>query len=250
MYIGGGNSLQITPFTVRAINAAVTAGTNGNVNVGNTTIATASAVTTFIEARSGAIINNAVSMTVNPSVQSGGNIGNAYGMVLQNAGFVQPGKVAMINLQNSSGNGWGQGSTLPAQYYFLENTDTRSKSAVGPIESYYDRPYTFTTTTGTATLDWSNGTSQYLKPTGNVTLDFANAVVSSNGNLFHTVTLVIEQGATPYTITLPTASATIKYAAGISTIPATANAVIMLTSTAANINGSTTYLTTISPEFQ
>jgi len=59
----------------------------------------------------------------------------------------------------------------------------------------------------------------------------------------------VEQGTTPYTITLPTANATIKYAGAVSTVGATANAVIMITSTAANINGSTTYLTTVSPEF-
>jgi hypothetical protein len=120
---------------------------------------------------------------------------------------------------------------------------------VGPIREYYDRPYTFVTTTGSTNLDWNNGTSQYLKPTGNVTLAFTNALTNSNGNLFHTVTLVVEQGTTPYTITLPTANATIKYAGAVSTVGATANTVIMITSTAANINGSTTYLTTVSPEF-
>ena len=137
----------------------------------------------------------------------------------------------------------------PTNYRFLNNQDLRSKSALGPLESYFDRPYTFVTTTGSTNLDWSNGTSQYLKPTGNVTLAFTGAITSTNGNLFHTVTLVVEQGTTPYTITLPTANATIKYAGGVSTPGATANAVIMITSTAANINGSTTYLTTVSPEF-
>ena len=66
-----------------------------------------------------------------------------------------------------------------------------------------------------------------------------------------TVTLIIQQGATPYTITMPTGNAAIKYANGISTIGTGANEVILVSISAVrNIAANTAvYLTTISPGF-
>jgi hypothetical protein len=63
-----------------------------------------------------------------------------------------------------------------------------------------------------------------------------------------TLTIIVEQGSTPYTVTLPTGS-TYKYAGNVSTVGATANAVTMISVTAANVRGTVTYLTTVSPEF-
>jgi hypothetical protein len=63
-----------------------------------------------------------------------------------------------------------------------------------------------------------------------------------------TLTIIVEQGATPYTVTLPTGTA-YKYAGNSSTVGATANSVTMISVTAANVSGTTTYLTTVSPEF-
>jgi hypothetical protein len=231
------------------MNTAIQAGTNGNANVGNTVITACQSYAAFVNPNSGSEIKNAINFFSGYGASTGSTFGNAFGLTHNYTSGVTLNKISVVHLQNQSGNGWGQGSTLPTSYLFLDNTDTRSSSLVGPIREYYDRPYTFVTTTGSTNIDWNNGTSQYLKPTGNVTLAFANALTNSNGNLFHTVTLVVEQGTTPYTITLPTANATIKYAGAVSTVGATANAVIMITSTAANINGSTTYLTTVSPEF-
>ena len=250
MFVGGGNLTVNNPAVYRNLNLAFTAGTNGNANVGNTTIACGTSINSYMEARAGSRFDNAVHLFVNTAVA--GNIGNIYGMTsaVNSLGID---KYVQIHMQSgASPNPWGMFgfASVPSQYYFLENTDTRSKSKVGPIESYYDRPYTFTTTSGTVDLDWNNGTSQYLKPSGDVTLNFTNALTSSNGDLFHTVTLVVEQGATPYNITLPVGNATIKYAAGISSVSASANSVVMITVTAANINSNTTYLATISPEFQ
>jgi len=246
---GSGNLVSTSTNPYRGFNAAINIGTTGNVNVGNIIATTIVGYNSFINVNSGSELKNAVHYVAGPSSGSGSTTGNSFGLVHNFSGGVAYNKIALVNMQNATGNGWGQNSTLPTTYLFLDNTDTRSSSLVGPIREYYDRPYTFVTTTGSTNLDWNNGTSQYLKPTGNVTLAFTNALTNSNGNLFHTVTLVVEQGTTPYTITLPTANATIKYAGAVSTVGATANAVIMITSTAANINGSTTYLTTVSPEF-
>jgi hypothetical protein len=249
--IGGADSLNTSPDTIRAINAGITVGNNGNSNPGNANVASMTSFNAFTDVRSGSTLTNGIGFKYNPQIQSGATMENAYAIspAAGNPGLTN---WATVHMQNNSGNAWGMWSNdgnLPDNYWFLLNQDTRSSSRVGPIESYYDRPYTFATTTGSVDLDWDNGTSQYLAPTGNVTLAFTNALTESNGDLFHTVTLVIEQGATPYNITLPTANATIKYAGGVSTVPATANAVVMITSTAANIAGTTTYLTTISPEF-
>jgi hypothetical protein len=246
---GSGNLVSNSTNPYRGFNAAINIGTTANANVGNTIATTIVGYNSFINVNSGSELKNAVHYVAGGSAASGSTTGNSFGLVHNFSSSVAYSKIALVNMQNATGNGWGQNSTLPTTYLFLDNTDTRSSSLVGPIKEYYDRPYTFVTTTGSTNLDWNNGTSQYLKPTGNVTLAFTNALTSSNGNLFHTVTLVVEQGTTPYTITLPTANATIKYAGGVSTPGATANAVIMITSTAANINGSTTYLTTVSPEF-
>ena len=249
--IGGADSLNASPDTIRAINCGITVGNNGNSNPGNANVASMTSFNAFTDVRSGSTVTNGIGFKYNPQLQSGATMTNAYAI---SPATGSPGLTnwATVHMQNNSGNAWGMwgfDGALPDNYWFLLNQDTRSKSRVGPIESYYDRPYTFATTTGSVDLDWDNGTSQYLAPTGNVTLAFTNALTESNGDLFHTVTLVVEQGATPYTITLPTANATIKYAGGISTVGATANAVVMITSTAANIAGTTTYLTTISPEF-
>jgi len=246
---GSGNLVNNSLLQVRGYNSAINVGTTANANVGNAVVHAVVGYNSFVSVNPGSEIKNQVHYLTGPSAGTGGTAGNSIGLTHNYTSSVVYNKIALVNLQNSSGNLWGQNSTLPTTYLFLDNTDTRSSSLVGPIREYYDRPYTFTTTTGSTNLDWNNGTAQYLKPTGNVTLAFANALTSSNGNLFHTVTLVVEQGTTPYTITLPTANATIKYAGAVSTVGATANAVIMITSTAANINGSTTYLTTVSPEF-
>jgi hypothetical protein len=246
---GSGNLVSNSTNPYRGFNSSINIGTTANANVGNTIATTIVGYNSFINVNSGSELKNAVHYVAGGSSASGSTTGNSFGLVHNFSSSVAYSKIALLNMQNATGNGWGQNSTLPTTYLFLDNTDTRSSSLVGPIREYYDRPYTFVTTTGSTNLDWNNGTSQYLKPTGNVTLAFTNALTNSNGNLFHTVTLVVEQGTTPYTITLPTANATIKYAGAVSTVGATANAVIMITSTAANINGSTTYLTTVSPEF-
>ena len=254
LYIGGGNSVSSSAAFVRAASQFAFFGnvTNGPQFSGPTSVTTYGGVTSGVQVASAANVTNSIGYLALHSTVPGGNIANSVwftGSLSNSSGATQAANLSVLQLQDVTGNGWGVGTVPASNYRFLDNTDTRSKSRVGPIESYFDRPYTFTSTTGNVNLDWTNGTAQYLKPTGNMNLAFTGATTSSNGNLFHTVTLVVEQGTTAYTINLPAANATIKYSAGVGTVPATANAVVMITSTAANINGSTTYLTTVSPEF-
>jgi hypothetical protein len=141
-------------------------------------------------------------------------------------------------------------------YYFLRNDDTVAQVQLGSLRSYNEFQYSLATS-GTVNINKTNAQVQYLAPTANVTIgDFQNFVTNANDSVNNdpqtdTVTLIIQQGATPYTITMPTGNASIKYANGISTIGSTANAVILVSISAVrNIAANTAvYLTTISPEF-
>ena len=69
-------------------------------------------------------------------------------------------------------------------------------------------------------------------------------------NQTDTVTLIIEQGATPYTVTMPTGNTAIRYAGNVSTVASTANTTTMISITAYRTSANATgYLTTISPAF-
>jgi hypothetical protein len=125
---------------------------------------------------------------------------------------------------------------------------------LGSLRAYHEYQYS-TATTGTVNIDKSNSQVQYLAPTANVTIgSFQNFVTTATDavtadNQADTVTLLIRQGATPYTVTMPTGNASIKYAGNVSTIGSTANSVSMVSITGANIAGAAMYLVTVSPEF-
>ena len=100
-------------------------------------------------------------------------------------------------------------------------------------------------------IDKTNAQVQYLAPTANVTIGSLTNFVTSQGsqNQADTVTLIIKQGATPYTITMPTGNTAIKYAGNVTTVGNTANSVTMASISAANVGGAALYLITVSPEF-
>ena len=133
------------------------------------------------------------------------------------------------------------------------NEDNVASVQLGSLRRYHEFEYD-TATLGSITIYKNNGQVQDISPTGNVTISgYSNMVVSANDGTNNdaqvdTLTLIVKQGATPYTITMPT-GAGYKYAGNVSTVSATANAVTMISVTAANISGTTTYLTTVSPEF-
>jgi hypothetical protein len=111
-------------------------------------------------------------------------------------------------------------------------------------------------TSGTWNIDKDNGQVQAISTTGNVTIGtYTDFITTANDGVNNdsqtdTVTLIIEQGATPYTVTMPTGNAAIRYANGVSTVTATANSTTMIAITAFRTAANTTsYLTTISPAF-
>jgi hypothetical protein len=131
------------------------------------------------------------------------------------------------------------------------NIYTTGTSTLGSLQTYSEKRYT-TATSGTVNIDKTAGQVQYISLTGNVTIgSLQNFVISQGGqNQADTVTVIIKQSATPYTVTMPTGNAAIKYAGNVTSVGTTANAVTMTSITATDLAGTTTYLITISPEFQ
>jgi hypothetical protein len=129
------------------------------------------------------------------------------------------------------------------------NITTTGISNLGSLNTYNEAQYTLPTS-GSITISKLNGQVQYLGLTGNVTsISLTNFVTSQGGvNQSDTVTLIIKQGATPYTVTMPTNSA-IKYAGNVTSVGTTANSVTMASISAANVGGAALYLITVSPEF-
>ena len=142
-------------------------------------------------------------------------------------------------------------------YYFLRNDDPVAQAQLGSLRSYNEFEYS-TATSGTVNIDKTNAQVQMIAPTANVTIgDYQNFMTgisdSTNYDLqSDTVTLIIQQGATPYTVTLPsTANAEIKYSGGSSVVGGTANAVTLVSISAIRNRGNTgnVYLTAVSTEF-
>jgi hypothetical protein len=162
-------------------------------------------------------------------------------------GYYMPGSVNLYGMNNSN--------TMRAatNYYFLRNDDAVAQNQLGSLRAYH----TFQAggnTTGTWDIDKTNGQVQYISATGNITIgSYTNFVTTANDsvnndNQTDTVTLIIEQGATPYTVTMPTGNAAIRYASGNSTVPATANSTTTISIQAYRSAANTAaYITTISP---
>lgn len=257
-------------FTTGPVYAAAAA-TGGTLNTGNVVIGAATldmgAVTishgtaslNSILAGGNSTIGNAVG-TVNQLqfLQTSANITSAIGSlnyftgtgstVPTNVyGYYMPGTTATHGVTNS--NSW----RAATNYYFLRNDDPVAQVQLGSLRSYHEFE-TATATSGSFAIDKATAQVHNIVPTGNCTITgYNNMVVSASDGTntdaqIDTLTIIVEQGATPYTVTLPTGAA-FKYANNVSTVGTTANAVTIISVVAANVRGTTTYLTTVSSEF-
>jgi hypothetical protein len=266
MHIGGGSSgfqsLHPSAFAITGHQGGVWAGTLGNIAVGNTNLAAAAGFQAIIAANTGATIGNAVSFLAQPQFTgTGAQMTNitafAAGPVALATpttlptnyyAFYNPGSTATVGVSTPAA------FRQATNYYAFRNDDDVAQVKLGSLRAYHEYQYS-TATTGTVNIDKSNSQVQYLAPTGNVTIgSFQNFVTTATDavtadNQADTVTLMIRQGATPYTVTMPTGNASIKYAGNVSTIGSTANSVSMVSITGANIGGAAMYLVTVSPEF-
>ena len=269
--VGGGSAANTTalgsafgaPFSLASGQFNLDIGNASPYFLGNTSVGHATMNGGVITLSVGSSIGNAYGFVAS-GVAAGGtaNITNYIGVVSSlSSGFTVTGN--MFCFYNGNASTLGTHSVLTANtaraatnYYFLRNDDDVAQVKLGSLRSYNEFQYA-TATSGTVNIDKTNAQVQYLAPTANVTIgDFQNFVTNANDGTNNdpqtdTVTLIIQQGATPYTITMPTGNAAIKYANGISTIGTGANEVILVSISAVrNIAANTAvYLTTISPGF-
>jgi hypothetical protein len=270
MRIGGGTAANTISLSQGPGNIFSVAGGQFNVdvgnispyNLGNTTISHAAVNGGALQIQAGSTVLNAFginNLITSPVGGSPGNIGNIIGY-----------STGMILASVPSGNVYGfyHGSNATSsttgvsvvnqirqapQYYAFYNADDLAQIQLGSLRRYHEFE-TATATSGSFAIDKNTAQVHNIAPTGNCTITgYSNMVTSvSDGSTsdaqVDTLTIIVEQGATPYTVTLPT-GATYKYAANISSVGATANAVTMISVTAANVRGTVTYLTTVSPEF-
>ena len=272
--LGGasGNTHQGTnAFNFNGIGSAFTVGNvNANLAAGNTTVNYATNYTGTIQVGAGSYIGNAIGAAMTFSyAASTGNIGNLVGYTAYsqsgpaNANIVQSTSVASFFHPGSSGTilpavNMGNIARMATNYHAFRNDDNLAKSKLGMVDSFHELNANSATTSGSVTIDKTNGQVQTIYPTGAITsmafTNFVPRVQRPNASFVDTadtVTLIIQQGATPYAVTMPTGNTQIRYASGISTVGATANTTTMISVTAVYDYGAaaTEYLVTISPEF-
>ncbi len=267
--IGNGN-ITITGATGTNPGAVLAGGTQtiivgnqANVQMGNASVSHAVAINSTLLAAGGGTVGNAAGSLVTVQTANStatittsqigyvaqflGSTGTVAGNVI---GYYMPSNVATTF-------GWNSQNINRAatNYYFLRNDDAVAQNQLGSLRAYHTYQYP-SGTSGTVDVDKNNGQIQFIAPTGNITIgNYTNFVTTANDGTNNdtqsdTVTLIIQQGATPYTITMPTGNSSIRYAGGTSTVANTANAVTTITVQAFRSSANASmYLTTISPEF-
>ncbi len=271
MRIGGGSAGNTTALSTNAGSIfSVSAGQFnldiGNIspyNLGNTSISHAALNGGAMAIVPGSSLTNGYGVFTNiagaPGAGTSGNLVNYIGYSTNLAMSTVPtGNIySFYHGSNTTGTITGAGTTnfmrQAPQYYAFYNADDLAQIQLGSLRRYHEFE-TATATSGSFAIDKNVAQVHNIVPTGNCTITgYSNMVTSVSDSVtsdaqVDTLTIIIEQGTTPYTITMPTGAA-FKYAGGITTVGATANAVTMISVTAANVRGTTTYLTTISPEF-
>ena len=257
-----GNSVQTSPNLIRGTVTNVFAGSGAN--TGNANIASLSVVYGFAQTYAGSRIGNAWIYTAD-SLNAGttGPLETFIGFssAPQHTANVTTGNVFGVYQANNTAT-YGRATANVArqanQYYFLRNDDDLARSRLGMLDRFHELNANTATTTGTVNIDKTSGQVQTIYPTGNVTIgtfsNFVTRVQTPSGtqvNTADTVTLIIQQGATPYTVTMPTGNTQIRYAGGNSTVANTANATTTIRVTGVyDYNAAANeYLVTISPEF-
>jgi hypothetical protein len=267
--IGGGSAGNTTshsgffaaPFTLAAAQNNLEVGNITPYFLGNTSLAYATLNSGTITINAGSSIGTAFGYV--PAVASGGsggtsNVTNYIGMASTISGANVTGNLfCFYNGNATSSTTYGVGTANTARqatnYYFLRNDDDVAQAKLGSLRTYHEFE-SATATSGSFAIDKNLAQVHNIVPTANCTITgYSNMVTSASDGTntdsqVDTLTIIVEQGATPYYITLPTGAA-YKYAGNVSTVGVTANSVTMISVTAANVSGTVTYLTTVSPEF-
>jgi hypothetical protein len=276
--IGGGsagNTIQLSGGAgiigaVAALQPNIDVGNVSPYLLGNTTISHAVLNGGFITMYQGSLLGNAYGMipgalaTSTGNALAAGNITNYTGFasnlnaspyITGNLYAFYHGNVSGSAQQTATGLATAAAARTATNYYAFRNDDPVAQVQLGSLRNYHEYQYS-TATTGTVNIDKNNAQIQFIAPTANVTIgEFQNFVTNAidgtnNDAQTDTVTLVIQQGATPYTVTMPTGNASIKYVGNATTVGTTANSVTMISITAIRSSANAAlYLTTVSPEF-
>ena len=270
--VGGGSAANATafttatqglPFTIAAAQLNLDIGNVSPYFLGNTSISHAALNSGSLALNAGSSIGNAYGYV--PFVQAAGsggtsNITNYIGVASSFSSGNITGNLFCFYNGNATSTGaysiaTANSARAATNYYFLRNDDTVAQVQLGSLRSYNEFQYA-TATSGTVNIDKLNAQVQFIAPTANVTIgDFQNFVTTAfdsvnNDTQSDTVTLIIQQGATPYTVSMPTGNAAIKYAGNSSVVGTTANSVTMVSVTAFRSSANAAiYLATVSPEF-
>jgi hypothetical protein len=262
LFVINGNTVQSNPNLVRSAQNLLFVGTSAN--VGNANVSGAVVNYSFAQTNNGSRLGNAwinladstngsatlspidtwIGYGVRPNHTANTTSGNIFG-------------VYMPGVASTYGQSISNISRAAGSYYFLRCDDDLAQNKLGSLRTFHEYRYDNSPSAGTLTIDKNNGQVQYVTLSADVTtVAFSNFVVSASDGTttdyqMDTVTVVFQQDATGRTVTLPTPSATYKYAAGLNTMGTTANAVQMISISAvynATLAG-TQYLITVSPEF-
>ena len=265
---GSANNFQYTTstqFAATGISTGVNAG-QGSTNqlIGNTTVTNMTGVASSMNVNGASNVGNSSGFYTAVTPANTAYLQTAAGLVIQFTGAptVASDNVFGVYMNGNTSAGIlggtvnSNGMRKAANYYFLRNDDNLAQNKLGSLRLFNEYRYDGANTTGTLAVDKNNGQVQNVYLTGNITsVTFSNFVTSASDGTTtdyqtDTVTLILRQDSTGYTVTMPTGSA-YKYAAGTSTVGTTANSATMISVTATydSITAADQYLITISPEF-
>jgi len=265
--VGGGAAANTTalgsaigaPFSMSAGQFNLDIGNTSPYFLGNTNLSHATINGGVFTISGGSNVGNAYGF-IGLAVGSGsgtGNITNYLGYSSSFSANVTGNLFCFYNGNTTSVGSYGVQTANAARqatnYYFLRNDDDLAQNQLGSLRKYHEFE-SATATSGSFAIDKATAQVHNIVPTANCTITgYSNMVTSASDGTntdsqVDTLTIIVEQGATPYYITLPTGAA-YKYAGNVSTVGVTANSVTMISVTAANVSGTVTYLTTVSPEF-
>ena len=172
--------------------------------------------------------------------------------------------VAYYHPPNATTGIYGSGITtgniarMATTYHAFRNDDDLARTRLGTLERMHYLNANVTSSGGAVTIDKNNGQVQQIYLTEAITgATFTNFAVRQQKpnatfqNSADEVTLIFQQGATPYNITLPSGNTQIRYANGVSTVTGVANTTVMIDVVGVyNYNTSATnYLVTVNPAF-
>jgi hypothetical protein len=239
--------------------------------VGNANLATAGSIQSFVQTQNGSRIGNAYGILSGSAgnTAQGALMPTAMLFVAQPAHQPGSGAVDVGNIFNyytpGSVNNFGistGNTTRVANYWNIYNEDNANKNRLGALTQYQESSYSLSSSAGAVVVNKANSQVQYYTVSEAATMSFTGFITVANiptgggvptaVNRYQTdtVTVIVQQDATGRTITMPSGAA-YKYAGGTTTVPATANAISMISITAYYDPGTsaTAYLTTISPAF-